>query len=55
MNESTKRTAIIAAVIAVAIVGYLIYQDQRSPGEKLGDAMEDAADDVADAVKDVTN
>lgn len=51
MNESTKRIALIGAGIAIAVVAYLIYQEQRSPAQKIGDAMEEAADDIADAVR----
>ncbi len=51
MNESTKRLAIIFGVILVAIIGYLIYQEQRSPADKMEDAIGDAADEIGDAIR----
>ena len=47
-NSQTKNLLILAVVIMLGVVawGVLTMPDQRSAGQKIGDAVKDAGDDI---------
>jgi len=60
MNNKTILTIVIAAVVAILVYGALNMPDNRTAGEKIGDAVDELKDrtpgeKLGDAVKDATD
>jgi len=55
-GNSKNGLLVIIAVVAIAILGVLLYQaNQDSPAEEVAESIGDAASDIGDAAQDATN